>query len=126
MVALLWAEGKPEAAIRLEELWDDLAQTHSFDLRCAYPIGSFYRTGDAEHLAKICAVHTSVIPAESFTSLIDEEARSRAITLLQQKAQALETEIEERKKVQKSLQRREAEHRGSRFVVVLPPSASAC
>jgi hypothetical protein len=27
MVALLWAEGRHDAAIRLEELWNDLART---------------------------------------------------------------------------------------------------
>jgi len=39
MVAILWAEGEHEAAIQLEKLWNDLAKTHSFSLRCAYPIG---------------------------------------------------------------------------------------
>src|SRR5207237_10123218 len=40
MVALLWAAGKRDAAIRLEELWYDLAQTHAFSLRCAYPMNN--------------------------------------------------------------------------------------
>src|SRR5580693_7021269 len=34
MVALLWAEGKPEAAISLEKLWNHLARAYSFSLRC--------------------------------------------------------------------------------------------
>jgi hypothetical protein len=38
MVALLWTEGKTQAAVRLEELWNDLAQMHAFSLRCAYPV----------------------------------------------------------------------------------------
>jgi len=38
MVALLWAEGNHAAAIRLEELWNDLQQAHSFSLFCAYPM----------------------------------------------------------------------------------------
>ncbi len=37
MVALLWAEGKSGAAIRLEHLWNDLAETHAFSLRCSVP-----------------------------------------------------------------------------------------
>ena len=41
MVALLCAEGRPEAAIRLEELWNDLAKTLSFSLLCAYPLAAF-------------------------------------------------------------------------------------
>jgi signal transduction histidine kinase len=103
MVALLWAEGKREAALRLEHLWNDLAQTHAFSLRCAYPLRFFGRVGDAESIGAICAVHSGVIPAESYTALRDEEERLRAITLLQQKAQALETEIEERKKANQQL-----------------------
>src|SRR6202166_5453956 len=37
MVALLWTDGKSQAAIRLEQLWNDLARKHSFSLFCAYP-----------------------------------------------------------------------------------------
>ena len=37
MVALLEAEGKPEAAIRLEHLWNDLVQTHAC---CLPPSGA--------------------------------------------------------------------------------------
>ena len=38
LVALLWADGKPPEAIRVEQLWNDLAKSHSFSLLCAYPI----------------------------------------------------------------------------------------
>ena len=41
MVALLWAEGKRHAAIRLEELWNELGKSHRFALFCAYPMASF-------------------------------------------------------------------------------------
>src|SRR6202023_3414571 len=41
LVALLWAEGKPQEAIRVEQLWNDLAKTYSFALLCAYPITGF-------------------------------------------------------------------------------------
>src|SRR3981081_322152 len=41
LVALLWAGGKPEEAIRVEQLWNDLAREHSFSLLCAYPITGF-------------------------------------------------------------------------------------
>jgi hypothetical protein len=36
-VALLRSEGKAEAAIRLEQLCDELANTHEVDVLCAYP-----------------------------------------------------------------------------------------
>ena len=65
MVALLWAEGKPEAAIRLEELWNDLAHTYSFSLHCAYPITNFNRDDDGDLFLKICAPHPAVIPTRA-------------------------------------------------------------
>lgn len=109
MVSLLWAQGKPEAALRLEQLWNDLAKAHSFSLRCAYPIAGFAREEDGEPFLKICAEHTSVIPGESYTKLTTEADRLRNISQLQQKARALETEKAQRKNVQKSLQLRESE-----------------
>lgn len=109
MVALLWAEGKSEAAIRLEELWNDLAHTHSFYLQCAYPMKGFDREEHSEPFLKICAEHSGVIPGESYTALATDEERLRSISHLQQKAQALETETAERKEIQKSLRRRESE-----------------
>jgi KaiC/GvpD/RAD55 family RecA-like ATPase len=37
MVAILWAEGKQQAAIELERLWNGLAEKRQFQLHCAYP-----------------------------------------------------------------------------------------
>jgi hypothetical protein len=82
MVSLLWAQGKREAAIYLEQLWNDLAKTHSFSLRCAYPIGSFGSEADSEPFLKVCAEHSSVIPSESYTELITDEERLRNISHL--------------------------------------------
>jgi len=109
MVSLLWAQGKPHAAIRLEQLWNDLAKSQSFSLRCAYPIGSFARAEDSEPFQKICAEHSAVIPSESYTGLSSDVDRLRNISHLQQKARALETEKVERKNIQRSLQLRESE-----------------
>ena len=109
MVALLWAEGKPEAAIRLEKLWNELARVHSFHLHCAYPISYFRDERHAELIEKVCAEHSHVIPDESYTSLPGEDERLRTVALLQQKAQALANEVAERKKAQYELQLREAE-----------------
>ncbi len=54
MVAILWAEGKHEAAIKLEGLWNDLAAKHSFTLRCAYPMTGFSDHAHAEPFMRIC------------------------------------------------------------------------
>jgi PAS domain S-box-containing protein len=109
MVALLWAAGNAKAAIRLEQLWNDLAKKHSFALRCAYPIASFDKAEHAEPFLQICGEHSAVIPSEDYTGLAGEEERLRGITILQQRSQALETEKTERKAAQKTLRRRESE-----------------
>ena len=61
MVAILWAEGRKDAAIELERLWNELAQTHLFHLRCAYPMS---RGLKGEPYASICAEHSAVLAAE--------------------------------------------------------------
>jgi signal transduction histidine kinase len=95
MVALLWAEGNREAAIRLEELWNDLAQRETFALLCAYPISHFDDAAHARPFADINAAHTWVTPAESY-SIVEADERNRVIAILQQKAAALEAETKQR------------------------------
>jgi len=109
MVAALWAEGNPGAAIRLERLWNELAKTHPFSLCCAYPMRSFDREEHGELFLKICAEHSNVIPGESYTALRDEDERLRNISYLQHQAQALATEKAERVQAEEDLRRREAE-----------------
>jgi PAS domain S-box-containing protein len=100
MVALLWAEGKRDAAIQLEQLWNELAETHSFQLHCAYPIHLFSQAEDSAFLERICAEHSHAVPAEGYTTLSSDAERSRKIVLLQQKAHALEVEILGRKQAE--------------------------
>jgi hypothetical protein len=61
MVDILWQEGRRELAIRLEMLWNQLANTQRFSLLCGYAIGPFYK--DA-HCADVCAQHTHLISAD--------------------------------------------------------------
>jgi PAS domain S-box-containing protein len=93
MVALLWAEGKAQEAIRLEQLWNDLATTHSFSLLCAYPITGFNNGSHIEPFLRICAQHSGVVPSETYLALGSEEERLRSIAHLQQKAHVLEQEL---------------------------------
>lgn len=109
MVALLWADGNRQGAIQLEQLWNELAKKHRFALFCAYPMSGFGDSGDGMSLDSVCSCHTQVIPAESYAAAPTEEQRLRAITLLQQKALALEAEIAHRKEVEKALANRESE-----------------
>jgi PAS domain S-box-containing protein len=93
LVALLWAEGKPQEAIRVEQLWNDLAKSHSFSLLCGYPITGFNNERHIEPFLKICGQHSGVVPSESYLGLSSEEERFRSIARLQQKAQVLEKEL---------------------------------
>jgi signal transduction histidine kinase/ActR/RegA family two-component response regulator len=103
MVALLWAEANYRAAIRLEELWNELHQTRSFSLFCAYPMQGFGGEMLASGLSDVCTTHSRVIPAESYTALSNPDDRLRNIIALQQKARSLEAEIAERKEAEERL-----------------------
>ncbi len=107
MVAVLWERGRAEDAVRLEELWNDLMASHGFDLRCAYPMEVFDRIDHADALGQICASHSTVIPAESLSSLTADDRQS-AIAILQHKAVVLEAEMA----VRTRLLRAEREARG--------------
>lgn len=109
MVALLWAQGNTGAALRLEQLWNNLIRTYPLSLRCAYPMSGFDRGEDADLFRRICSEHSNVIPVESYTALTTEELRLREISQLQQKAQALEAEMAERKQVEEALRDSKAE-----------------
>ena len=63
MVAVLWEQKKYDAAVRLEQLWNELARTHSFYLCCAYPASEFQGELKTERYAAICAEHADVVSA---------------------------------------------------------------
>jgi PAS domain S-box-containing protein len=114
MVALLWAEGNYEAAIRLEQLWNELAGRQSFSLLCAYSLAGFGKKSDDDLFRRVCEEHDHVLPTESYTALRSEDDRLRMVSALQQKAQTLqaalaerEREALERKRVEEKLQRTE-------------------
>jgi signal transduction histidine kinase len=102
MVDLLWKQGNTVGALRVEELWNELAHTHSFTLLCAYAMGNFYKEAHGAHFHEICRHHTRVIPTEDYT-LATDDARAMHIALLEQRARALEAEVEQRKQLEQRL-----------------------
>jgi len=60
MVDVLWQEGKPDAAIRLEILWNRLADRYGFALLCGYSMGHFYKQTD--RFEDVCRQHAHVVP----------------------------------------------------------------
>lgn len=93
IVALLWADGKPQEAIRVEQMWNDLARNHCFSLLCAYPVTGFDNDWHIEPFLKMCAQHSGVAPSESYLGLSSMEERLHTIADLQQKTQALENAL---------------------------------
>jgi len=62
MVGVLWAEGKKDAALRLEYLWTQLQKRERFPLFCGYA-RAHLRLGHLESdITSICAAHTRIVP----------------------------------------------------------------
>jgi DNA-binding NarL/FixJ family response regulator len=57
---LLWAQGKPDAAIRVEQLWDEVGKTFGVDILCGYAFSSFHNEEDEHVFQSICAEHSAV------------------------------------------------------------------
>jgi signal transduction histidine kinase len=105
MVDLLWQDGNPDAAIRLEELWNDLAAVHDLSLLCAYAMSNFHREPDQRRFLDVCTHHARVRPADPYGGAADDEGRAREVSRLQQRARALEIEIEYRKRLEAALRK---------------------
>ena len=61
MVDVLWKDGRGEAAIQLEILWNKLALKHAFSLLCGYSMGHFFK--QAEQFHDVCRQHTHTFGA---------------------------------------------------------------
>lgn len=99
MVALLAGDGDHDAVLFLESLWNQLQESQSFSLFCAYPMEDMGRAA----LGAICAAHSRVVPAESYMALRESADRLRAVAELQQKAVRLEAEIAAREQTEEQL-----------------------
>lgn len=60
MVAVLWSQNKPEATMKLEELWNRLHHRNAFSLFCAYPKFQFNSNTETS-LENICKCHTKIL-----------------------------------------------------------------
>ncbi|HMJ15269.1 MAG TPA: ATP-binding protein [Polyangiaceae bacterium] len=103
MVDVLWKQDKRAAALELEEMWNQLAQVHSFGRLCGYAMNSFSTQEHAAEFERIHLDHSQVLPSEEYSALGTDEERSRRIMLLEQHATALENEIRRRKALENAL-----------------------
>jgi DNA-binding NarL/FixJ family response regulator len=56
----LWAQGRADAAVQLERLWDQTAGTHSVDILCGYVSKRSELEADIRIYERICAEHSAV------------------------------------------------------------------
>ena len=98
MVALLWAEGASEAALQLERLWNDLSRARQLQIHCAYPVSVLRGSEDEKTFLRMCAEHTSVIPADVRANEKHDIHAVGGFAFWQQRAQ-LEIEIAARKRL---------------------------
>ena len=56
----LWAEGKVDAAIKFERLWDQIAVTYDVNILCGYALNSFHGEEGAHVFQRICTEHSAV------------------------------------------------------------------
>lgn len=57
---LLWTQGNMQAAIRVEQLWDEIAIAHKIGILCGYSLSSFQEGVGSYAFEKICSVHSAV------------------------------------------------------------------
>jgi DNA-binding NarL/FixJ family response regulator len=58
--SMLWTQGKANAAVQLERLWDDIARTYDMEILCGYLVPRSQREQQNETYVKICAAHSAI------------------------------------------------------------------
>jgi len=71
MVDVLWQRAERDAAIRLEEFWNELAKLQTFSLFCAYRMDNLDADAYGGALECVCRVHTHLIPARDYEAFND-------------------------------------------------------
>ena len=90
MVDMLWQRGQRQAALRLEEFWNELGALQTFSLLCAYgidPLDAASYGGGA--LEAVCKCHTHLIPARDYGRFNDAVGNATKEVLDQPLAQML-------------------------------------
>jgi DNA-binding NarL/FixJ family response regulator len=57
---ILWTQGNADAAIRLEELWNEISKTYDVDILCGYSLESLRCEEDSYTFRRICEEHSAV------------------------------------------------------------------
>jgi len=71
MVSLLWDAGLVNAAIEVEEMWNELGSQYPFSLLCAYPARPVTCSHYLDALTEVCRAHTEVTGSPPEPELAD-------------------------------------------------------
>src|SRR5690348_7736125 len=90
MVDVLSERGNPRAALRLEQLWNEMAREQPFAVLCGYRLGTL--ANDIDCLEQICAQHDGV-----------ERDTAQALAQLAERARSLQVEVDRRRRTEQRL-----------------------
>jgi PAS domain S-box-containing protein len=76
MVDVLWRDGNTDAALRLEDFWNDIEKEIPFSLLCAYSLSRFFGECETVGFESICRRHDQVVP--SLRQALAAQQRSEA------------------------------------------------
>ncbi len=103
MVNILWGQRQREAALQLEQLWNEAVRDLGFALLCGYCLDGFASAEDASAFDAVCEHHGQVQPVRGPPrERWDQTLRDFAE--LEQKARALATEHRHRMALEELLQ----------------------
>ena len=89
MVDVLWQRGERDAAIQLEEYWNELGKLQTFSLFCAYRMDPLESAAYAGPLESVCKAHSHLIPARDTARFDAAVSEASAKVLDPQLAQIL-------------------------------------
>ena len=89
MVDVLWQRGQRDAAVRLEEYWNELTRLQTFSLLCAYRMDNLDSGAYGGPLECVCKTHTHLIPARDYARFNDAVQAASKEVLDQPLAQML-------------------------------------
>jgi hypothetical protein len=78
MVNVLWQNGRTDAAIRVEEYWNELARLYPFSLFCSYMLDGHQQGGYAGPLHEIGRTHSDILVTaddDTFRLALDEASK---------------------------------------------------
>ncbi len=101
MVDVLWKAGNTVAALRLEDLWNELIAQRGISLFCAYSMASFYRESDADGIREICDRHAHIIPVGQTPR--EQRVPDDELAMLRERARSYAAEVRQREQLEQRL-----------------------